>query len=1030
MNKFLLLLFFLFPPIYTFAQTIDQQIDTIIAEMSIEEKIYQLTSNTFFTTGDNSRLGIPGFAMSDGPHGVRFGGATSFPTGIAQAATWDVDFIEKMSKAMAEEFWAKGKQQQLGPCLDLCRDPRNGRSPETLGEDPYLAAKIGAAIVKGIQQTPVIATAKHLNLVNRQQYRHNSNVTISERMLTEHYGLSFKNVVQEAGVLSVMNAYNLINNVYCAESPYLLQTILRERWGFPFYVVSDWGAVHNTEKAIEAGTDICMGSEHYQNDLLPLLNSGAISMGNIDNAVRNVLRTKFLSGMMGNYPRPSEADAETTEHEAIALEAGKKALVLLKNENNILPLNANDITKVALIGPSANKAQLDGFGSSWVEANYTVSPRGGIANILGAGKISYAKGCDINSNDESGFTAAKQAAATADVVIFVGGLDDTQEGEGYGDRPEYDRKGGKIELPGKQQKLINELAAVNEKVIVVLKSGGICSINESIDNMQGLIYAFYPGQEGGNAIAAALFGEYNPGGKLPVTMPKNTGQLPAWNDDFNDDFGCGYRWFDQFNTVPEFAFGFGLSYTEFDYSNLQLSSSNVEAGQTLEVLVDVTNNGTVAGDEVAQLYLTDQESSIWMPKKQLKGFDRVSLEVGETKTLIFRLAAEDFYFWDETTKSYQIEAGKFTVKVGGSSDNLPLQADFDISEATAKPDLTVSKVLTSPRFPLEGDSVRFLALVKNEGTKAMGANDLTRVEFVIDGQVVASKELSALAIPIGGMKMVEVAADYWVATESGWVEVTAKVDGSGTIDETLEGNNEWVQSFEVFDGADIGFQPNIALLKPVYASSSESNELTPPNAVDGSYNSRWSSLFYDPQYFIVSLKDLYELNNITLHWEAAFSTQYTLSVSKDSTEWTNVVTVTNGNGGLDAHNLENVEAKYIKFDGLARGTAYGHSFYELEAFGKLVDETSTAIEGLSYSAIRFYPNPAKGVLNIAGLENSIAAYVLKVYAADGRLVLEKRLEGEKDAVIDVSGFKTGHYIVELEGESLMSLMTVKRIVKF
>ncbi|MGB0930650.1 MAG: glycoside hydrolase family 3 C-terminal domain-containing protein [Chitinophagales bacterium] len=1026
MNKFLFFLSFLLPSLSLSAQepkTIDQQLDDIIAEMSIEEKIYQLTSNTFFTTGDNSRLGIPGFVMSDGPHGVRFGGATAFPTGIAQAATWDVDFIEEMSKAMAEEFWAKGKHQQLGPCLDLCRDPRNGRSPETLGEDPYLAAKIGTAIVKGIQQTPVVATAKHFNLVNKQQYRHNSHTTISERMLMEHYGLSFKNVVQEAGVLSVMNAYNLINNVYCSESPYLLQTILRERWGFPFYVVSDWGAVHNTEKAIEAGTDICMGSEHYQNDLQPLLNSGAISMANIDNAVRNVLRTKFLSGMLGNYPRPSEAAAQTEAHEAIALEAGRKALVLLKNEDNILPLDPNSITKIALIGPSANKAQLDGFGSSWVEPNYTVSPREGIANIIGASKITYAKGCDINSTSEAGFAAAKEAAANADVVIFVGGLDDTQEGEGYGDRPEYDRKGGSIDLPGKQQKLINELAAVNEKVIVVLKSGGICGINESIDNMKGLMYAFYPGQEGGNAIAEALFGAYNPGGKLPVTYPKNDEQLPVWNDDFDDDFGCGYRWFDQFSTVPEFAFGFGLSYTDFTYSNLQLSATNIEAGKSIEVSVDVTNSGEVAGDEVAQMYLTDKEASVWMPKKQLKGFERIVLEAGETKTVIFRLAAEDFYFWNETTKNYEIEAGNFTAKVGGSSDNLLLQADFEITEAAPKPDLSISKVLTSPRFPLVGDEVRFLAMVKNEGTKAFEAGQATQIDFAIEGQVVASTNLSALSIPVGGMKMVEVAADFWTAEESGLVEVTATIDGSNTVEETLEGNNQIVQTFEVYDESDSGFQPNIALLKPVYASSSESNELTPPNAVDGSYNTRWASLFSDPQYLIVSLQNLYELNNITLHWEAAFSTKYSLSVSTDSTNWTKVIDISNGNGGLDSHDLANVTAKYIRFDGLTRGTIYGHSFYELEAFGKLVDET-TDIEGLDYAPIRFFPNPAKGVLNVAGLDAS-TAYELQLYSTDGKLVLQKKMEG--DSAVDISGLEAGQYVAELKGGGLT---VVKKVVKF
>ena len=341
-----------------FTQTIDEQVEEVLLKITTSEKIYQLTSNTFFTTGSNTRLGIPGFIMSDGPHGVRFGGATSFPTGIAQAATWDVELIEKVGKAMGEEFWSRGKHQQLGPCLDLCRDPRNGRSPETLGEDPYLASKIAIALVKGIQQTPVIATAKHFNLVNKQQYRHNSNAIISERWLMEHYGLDFRMAVQVGGVFSIMNAYNLINGVYCSENPFLLQTILRDRWGFPYYIVSDWGAVHNTKNAINAGTDICMGSSHYADDLPGLLNSGQVDQSTLDNSVSKVLKTKIMSGMMNNYPRPPHDYINTPEHNELALEAGRKAIVLLKNESNILPLDTESV-KVALIGPSANKAQLD-----------------------------------------------------------------------------------------------------------------------------------------------------------------------------------------------------------------------------------------------------------------------------------------------------------------------------------------------------------------------------------------------------------------------------------------------------------------------------------------------------------------------------------------------------------------------------------------------------------------------------------------------------------------------------------------------
>ena len=1010
MKKYISTSFFLLFVIVLFSQTVDEKIDALLSQMSTNEKIYQLINNTFFTTGDNTRLEIPGFVMSDGPHGVRFGGATSFPTGIAQAASWDVDLIEKVGKAMGEEFWSQGKHQQLGPCLDLCRDPRNGRSPETLGEDPYLAGKIGVAVINGIQQTPVIATAKHYNLVNKQQYRHSSNVTISERLLMEHYGHDFRMAVQLAGVKSVMNAYNLINGVHCSENNFLLQTILRDRWGFPFYIVSDWGAVHNSKKAIEAGTDICMGSSHYEDDLLSLINSGTVSETTVENAVRKVLRTKIMSGMLDNYPRPSDDYIDSPEHNELVLEAGRKALVLLKNENDILPLDANAVTKIALIGPSANKAQLDGFGSSWVDPTYTVSPRQGIVNIVGEEKVNYIMGCDINSDDISGFSAAKTAAAEADVVIFVGGLDDTQEGEGYGDRPEYDRAGGSVDLPGKQQELINELSLVNENIIVVLKSGGICGVNNSIDNIKGLIYAFYPGQEGGNAIAEALFGLYNPGGKLPVTMPKNDTQLPAWNDNFNDDFGCGYRWYDEMNITPEFAFGFGLSYTDFSYSNIQVSSGSISKGASLEISFDVTNSGLVAGDEVAQLYLSDELSSMWMPEKQLKGFKRINLQPGESERLTFKLTAEDFYYWDESLKSYKIEPGTFTAKVGGSSDNLPLEIGFEIIETANKPDLEISKIFTFPKYPLEGDTVRFHAMVRNTGTENINIGELTEVEFTIDEQLIATASYNTISIPVGSMFMVEASNDYWLSGESGQYTVTAFVDNSNAIDENIENNNDFSYTFEVFDSTDIQFLPNIALNKPVYASSVESIDYLAKYAVDGSYNSRWSSGFYDPQEFIVYLQGLYKVNQMRIQWEAAYSTVYNISVSSDSLNWTTIVSENNGGGNLEVFDIDH-EARYIKFEGLSRATEWGHSFYEFEVFGKLLEDDLSTISNSEFlQSINIYPNPVSGVLHIS-VPETLEVFELKIFNTMGQLVQNTLID--KSAIIDVSKHQKGVYYIQL-----------------
>ncbi|UCF65623.1 MAG: glycoside hydrolase family 3 C-terminal domain-containing protein, partial [bacterium] len=581
------------------AQTLEDRINYYLNQMTLEEKIEQLHKEGGFNTADNTRLGIPGFQMADGPHGVRDGLATCFPVGIAMAASWDVDLVFRIGNAMGKEFRGKGKNQALGPCMDLCRDPRNGRSPESGGEDPYLCAQITSALISGIQSTPCIATAKHFNCVNQQNNRHYNNVIITERLLREHYGLNFRTAIQQGGVMSVMNAYNLINGEKCAQNPNLLTIILRGNWGFPFYVVSDWGSIWNSEAAINAGCDICMGSDHYQNDLLNLVQSGIVPESVIDTAVRRVLRTKLLAGMLDYYPRGDGNDVNSAEHQQLSREAARKCIVLLKNQDQILPLNPNVIDTIAVIGPSADVAQLDGSGSSYVTPYYSVSPKKGIENKIGFNKVIHFKGCDINSTDSSGFSIARNVAAVADMVIFVGGLDASQEGEGF------DRVGGSVNLPGMQAALINQLAAVNSNIIVVLKSGGICAVNNFVNNIKGLIYAFYPGQEGGNSIADVLFGDYNPSGKLPVTLPVSDAQLPDWNNDFTDDYGCGYRWFDKMNLTPEYAFGFGLSYTDFTYANLTISPGTVLAGEMIRVSVDVTNSGARPGEEVVQLYITE-----------------------------------------------------------------------------------------------------------------------------------------------------------------------------------------------------------------------------------------------------------------------------------------------------------------------------------------------------------------------------------------------------------------------------------------
>jgi len=660
----------------------DEKADWLISQMTVTEKISQLHGIWWMDTADNTRLGIPGFKMADGPHGIRDGKATCFPVGIAMAATLDPELLERVGIALGEEFRGKGRNQALGPCIDITRDPRNGRSPESGGEEPYLVGKLGAALVRGIQSTQAIATVKHFAAKNHQTDRRKSNHLIDARTWRELYGMPFRMAVQQGGAWSVMSAYNWINHRPCSANYELLTKMLRDEWGYQYYVVSDWDSIYTSAaEAINAGCDLEMPHDpgKYPKELPGAIISGTVSIETLDEAVRRVLRAKCAAGLLDEYPPGNPDDVCSQEHRDLALEVAQKSIVLLKNEDNLLPLDKTKPITIALIGPSADVARLDGRGSSVVEPCYAFTPKQGIENRTSGFPVSiiYAKGCDINSDDESGFQEAITAAMNSDVVIFVGGLDDTQEGE------ELDRLSGSVQLPGKQPKLINELAKVNPNVIVVLESGGIVALEQCFNSIRGLIYAFYPGLEGGNAIADVLFGNVNPGGKLPVTMPRNDDQLPAWSDlNFTNDVvdGFGYRRFDSRGWVPQYPFGYGLSYTTFDYGNLTVTPAVASGDTSILVSVNVTNTGERTGDEVVQLYLSF-DATVAMPVKQLRGFKRIALTPGQTKTVTFTLGPEELSFWSICDDSFRVEAGTYTVRVGGSSGNLPLSGTFEFTSS-------------------------------------------------------------------------------------------------------------------------------------------------------------------------------------------------------------------------------------------------------------------------------------------------------------------------------------------------------------
>jgi beta-glucosidase len=629
---------------------------------------------------ENTRLGIPAMIHDEGLHGLCAHGATSFPQAISLSATWNPALMQQVATVIGQEARSRGIRQLLAPTINIARDTRAGRTEETYGEDPYLTSRMAVAYVKGVQSQGVIATPKHFaaNFAG-DAGRDSHPVHFSEQFLREVYFPAFKAAVVEGGALSIMAAYNTINGMPCSCDPWLLTDVLKKEWGFKGYVVSDYMSVemlmlfhHVTadrqeaaKRALEAGMDVELPSPGcYGEDLLNGLKDGSISSAALDDSVRRVLETKMRIGLF-DQPYVDEGKVfelnNAPESRSLALQASREAIVLLKNPNGVLPLSG--ITNLAVIGPLADEINMGAYGWDGYDRSHVVTALAGIRDRANGIGIQYAEGCKVTQSIPGGMAAAANTASRCSAAVVVVGNNNQAEAEGM--------NRSDLNLPGVQAELVKAVAATGIPTVVVLMNGSPITMSDWFDQVAAVIDAWYPGEEGGNAIADVLFGKYNPGGRLPITFPQRVGQLPLY---YNAKTSGRGNWFVDERTRPMFPFGYGLSYTSFEYRSLSITH---EKDQTFSIRMELENRGPVAGDEVVQLYVHDVLSTLSRPLKELKGFQRVSLQPKETRQLTFTLAEEDLGYYTAQGK-YIVEPGIFEVMLGSSSEDIRLMGNMEV----------------------------------------------------------------------------------------------------------------------------------------------------------------------------------------------------------------------------------------------------------------------------------------------------------------------------------------------------------------
>ena len=714
------------------SKPIEERVEDALSRLTLEEKVALTHAQSKFSSPGVARLGIPEFWMTDGPHGIRpevlwdeweqagwtNDSCVAFPALTCLAATWNPQIALLYGKNIGEEARYRNKTVLLGPGVNIYRSPLNGRNFEYMGEDPYLAGKMVVPYIQGVQQNGVAACVKHYALNNQEVNRHTTNVIVDDRALHEIYLPAFKAAVQEGKTWAIMGSYNLYKDQHGCHNQYLLNDILKGEWGFDGVVVSDWGGVHNTQEAITNGLDMEFGSwtnglsngasnayDNYYlaNPYLQLIREGKVGTKELDDKVRRILRLAYRTNMDRNRPYGALC---SEAHFAAARQIGEEGIVLLQNNNNVLPIDLSRAKKIAVIGENAIKMMTVGGGSSSLKVKYELSPLDGIRKRVGdQAEVVYARGyvgdpsgeyngvksgqdLEDNRSPEELLAEAVAVAKDADYVIFIGGLNKSA----HQDCEDADRK--ELGLSYGQDQVIAALAQANKNLIMVNISGNAISM-PWVKEVPAIVQAWYLGSEAGSAIASVLVGDVNPSGKLPFTFPVSLqdvgahklGEYPGTprNDGshivdqkYNEGIFVGYRWADKQKAKPLFSFGHGLSYTTFEYGKVTADKKTIAPGEPITFTLTVRNTGNREGAEVVQLYISDKKSSLPRPVKELKGFQKVYLQPGEEKQVSFTIATDALSFFDDGKHEWVAEPGQFETLIGASATDIRSKVAFEL----------------------------------------------------------------------------------------------------------------------------------------------------------------------------------------------------------------------------------------------------------------------------------------------------------------------------------------------------------------